>query len=612
MIQQREKSFLRVSRKHFLIVFASTGMLTQIHAQQLPLTDLSYFDKPAASWQIAGDVHADLDKQNLLTSSAGTGILVNLPTEKTHGQDLLSLIQHGDADLEFDFMMAKGSNSGVYLQGRYEIQLLDSWNINRPGYGDNGGIYERWDDARGKGNEGYQGYAPRQNVSMAPGLWQHLKIVFQAPRFNAAGLKTANARMLKIELNGVTIHENVELLGATRGSMGQEVPLGPLRIQGDHGAVAFRNLRLVNYSQPRPVLSNLKYAFYKGKFDVNPDYKKMTAANSGFSEMLTSNIDTKKADAYLVRYTGNISIKEAGDYNFRLFVPEGAGALKIDGNVVGKAGGDRINGTITLPAGDHAIELQYAKTEDWAKPSLAFYVGGPGIREYLVSDPNTVMSDLTDPIIADGITTPVLRSFMDLKGFGRLTHAVSVSSPQKVHYTYDMDRGNIVQVWRGGFLDATPMWHDRGDGSSRPLGATRLLGLPSFSIDQLATTAQAWRLDSAGTNYRPTGYTLDATDRPIFNYQLFGAKVSDAIHVLEMGQGFERVITVENAPGQLYLRLAKAALIENLGNGLYLVNDKSYYLRIANDAGNVIIRDADGGKELIVPIQNKLVYAIIF
>jgi hypothetical protein len=90
-------------------------------------------------------------------------------------------------------MMAKGSNSGIYLQGRYEVQLLDSWNVVNVKAGDNGGIYERWNDDKPEGQKGYEGHAPRQNASRAPGLWQHIKISFQAPRFNATGQKTENA-----------------------------------------------------------------------------------------------------------------------------------------------------------------------------------------------------------------------------------------------------------------------------------------------------------------------------------------------------------------------------------------------------------------------------------
>ena len=109
-----------------------------------------------------------------MKTSAGTGILANLPEGVKNPADLYFGFQHGDADLELDYMMARASNSGIYLQGRYELQLLDSWATLAPKAGDNGGIYERWDEARGKGAEGYEGHAPRQNASRAPGLWEHL------------------------------------------------------------------------------------------------------------------------------------------------------------------------------------------------------------------------------------------------------------------------------------------------------------------------------------------------------------------------------------------------------------------------------------------------------
>ena len=101
----------------------------------------------------------------------------------------LPTLQHGDVDLELDYMMASKSNSGVYLQGRYEIQLRDSWEIRTPNVHDNGAVYERWDEKRPDGQKGYEGHAARQNASRAPGLWQHMKISFQAPRFNANGQK---------------------------------------------------------------------------------------------------------------------------------------------------------------------------------------------------------------------------------------------------------------------------------------------------------------------------------------------------------------------------------------------------------------------------------------
>ena len=227
----------------------------------IPLNDLSAFVAPTPNWRIVGSVRADLNKANVLTAEPGTGVLVNIPADKQFGQqfNLLTNLQHGDMDLELDYLMAKGSNSGVYLQGRYEVQLYDSWDVRQPTTVDNGSIYERWDEKRPAGQQGYEGHPPRQNVSRAPGLWQHLKISFQAPRFNVSGQKTENARMIRVELNGVVIHEDVELTGTTRSAAFEdEKPFGPIMLQGDHGAVAFRNIRYILYDKPRPELLNLK------------------------------------------------------------------------------------------------------------------------------------------------------------------------------------------------------------------------------------------------------------------------------------------------------------------------------------------------------------------
>jgi hypothetical protein len=249
----------------WLGMFSSFGQPAQLPMTELPLNDLKAFRKVAGNWRIAGDASADLDKKYILTASPGKGVLVNLPDDKNK-DNLLTTFEHGDIDLELDFMMAKGSNSGVYLQGRYEVQLFDSWGVKNPKYSDVGGIYERWDESKPEGQKGYQGYAPRTNAAKAPGLWQNLKISFQAPRFDASGRKVANARMLMVQLNGVTIHEDVELTGSTRSAtFTDEKPNGPLMIQGDHGPVAFRNIRYRAYLNNPATLSNLKYSYLPGQ-----------------------------------------------------------------------------------------------------------------------------------------------------------------------------------------------------------------------------------------------------------------------------------------------------------------------------------------------------------
>lgn len=583
---------------------------------KVDLNTLTSFQTPAVNWHLAGDVRADLNQNDVLIYAPGAGILVSQSEPGKQGQDLLFNMQHGDMDLELDYMMAKGSNSGIYMQGRYEIQLLDSWGAITPTSGDNGGIYERWNAGKPKGQEGFEGHAPRQNASRAPGLWQHIKISFQAPRFDAGGKKTDNAKILRIELNGVSIQENVEMSGPTRGAIGtDEVPMGPLRIQGDHGPVAFRNIMVTTYDRPRPELMNLKYSVYKGKYDTEPDYKKLPPEAEGSSVILSSNV-SNIANEFLIRYTGSIRIKEAGEYNFNLNTAGGRGFLKINDQTVvplnGARGRGRGRGKVTLPAGEYPFELLYSKFLDFAKPSLGLAIAGPGIREYIISDANVASGDPIDPILINAPVNTILRSFVDIDTF-RVTHAINVGSVQQLHYTYDMDKGMIVQVWRGGFLDATPMWHSRGDGSSRPVGMVQQFGLPMLAFETLSSPNAAWSADTSGSSYRPKGYTLDDSDRPAFHYQIYNTSVTDVSKVIPGNQGLHREITLQDSIPNLYMRIAAGSTIENPVAGLYLVNDKSYYIQMDDPAAPApVVRDMNGGKELIVPVRNKLGYSILF
>jgi hypothetical protein len=603
--------YLKTKLIRTIVFCIMLGCVLQSGAQvTMNLADLSGFQSPSSNWKIAGDVWADLSINNKLVVQPGTGILVNQPEQGVQANDIL-FFPHGDLDMEFDFMMAKGSNSGIYLQGRYEIQLLDSWTKLNPKAGDNGGIYERWNDAKPEGQKGYEGHAPRQNATRAPGLWQHIKISFQAPRFNASGQKTENARMLRVELNGVIVHEEVELTGPTRGPLANdEVATGPLRFQGDHGPVAFRNIRLTAYGKPRPELAELKYSVYKGVFEKEPDYAKIKPVAEGKSEMLTSNITTLENE-FLIRYTGVLRVKEAGEYNLGLSVPGGSGSLVIDDKpVLGE--GRRRRGKIELAAGDHPFRVLYFKTADFAKPSLGLAVSGPGIRDYVISDANVPSGEGVDPILINSTSNIILRSFMDIDTT-RVTHAVNVGTPQQVHYTYDLDRGSIIQVWRGGFLDATPMWHSRGDGSSRPAGSAIKFGKPAMSLVMLNNADSPWPKDSTGTSYRPKGYKLDNSDRPTFLYQEYNTLIKDSSVVMEGNQGIHRQIVIDKPVPGLYFRLAESDKIESPSDGLYLIDDKTYYLRIDNaDNAKAIIRESNGKKQLIIPIQNKLSYSILF
>ena len=597
----------------FVPLLSLLTMSTSFAQSPISLNDLSAFQKPSKNWQIVGSVTAELDQPNQLSTKPGQGVLVNLMDKTKQPKDLYTQLKHGDIDLELDYLMAKGSNSGIYLQGRYEVQLLDSWGDTRVTSGGNAGVYERWDDTKPQGQKGYQGYAPRQNVSRAPGLWQHLVISFQAPRFDAQGQKTENAKILRVELNGVVVHENVTLLGPTRGPISEnEQATGPLRFQGDHGAVAFRNIQITQYDKPRPELTDLTYQIYGGKYELEPAYDSLPPEAEGNSVILTSDL-RPKSPQYLIRYRGTLRVQEPGDYTFDLNVPGGGGLLRINEQEVIAMDTDEKTGEVTLPAGELPFELAYAKHVDWIQPALGLRVAGPGIREYLLTDELASRQEPVDPILVNPQEKPILRSFMDLPDGPRVTHAVSVGSPQQLHYTYDLDHGALVQVWRGDFLDTTPMWHNRGDGSSRPRGSVQhLLSKPTLAIAPLPSAEAAWPEDTAQSRFRPRGYTFSKPGTPVFRYEAFGTAVSDTLRVLEQGHGFQRSLSVQNPTDSLYVRLAQGSITEQKA-GLYTVDDQSYYLRI-DDAGGAtpLIRGVGNTQELLVPVRSKLTYSLLF
>jgi len=200
--------------------------------------DLSTWRPGAGQWMIVGQARIDSADPARLASTPGTGVLVNGPTGRT--RNLFSKVELGDVEAHIEFMVPKGSNSGVYFLGRYEVQVLDSWGVEEPKYGDCGGIYQRWKDGKG-----FEGHPPRVNASRPPGTWQTFDVVFRAPRFGPDGRKTANAEFVKVVHNGVLIQEHVEVTGPTRAAAyADEKPTGPLMLQGDHGPVAYRNIRL--------------------------------------------------------------------------------------------------------------------------------------------------------------------------------------------------------------------------------------------------------------------------------------------------------------------------------------------------------------------------------
>jgi hypothetical protein len=118
-------------------------------------------------------------------------------------------------------------NSGLYLQGRYEVQMLDSFGLE------------------GKDNECgglYKIAAPKVNMCLPPLTWQTYDVDFAAAKFDSEGKKTVNA-MITVRHNGVVIHEDQELPDATHAAPNKEENKpGPVYLQNHGNPVRYRNI----------------------------------------------------------------------------------------------------------------------------------------------------------------------------------------------------------------------------------------------------------------------------------------------------------------------------------------------------------------------------------
>lgn len=193
--------------------------------------------KSGHQWEV-GMAAMDEKNPSQLAFTVIKGKDAELVNKKSGSVDLYTEEKYGDILLEVEFMVPKGSNSGIYLMGEYEVQVLDS--------------FGKADDKLTGGDLGaiYSAAVPKFNAARKPGEWQKFVIDFTAPRF-ADTKKVTPARFNRVELNGKVIHENVEMKGPTPGGLtGKEHAVGPVMFQGDHGPVAFRNIK-ISYRQSR-------------------------------------------------------------------------------------------------------------------------------------------------------------------------------------------------------------------------------------------------------------------------------------------------------------------------------------------------------------------------
>jgi hypothetical protein len=207
-----------------------------------PDTGLEAWRPTKDKWLVGGDAALDPANPRQLVVKPGKGVYAN--GVRGRARDLLTREEFGDLEVHVEFLIPRRSNSGVKLHGVYEIQIYDSHGVKKPSASDCGGIYPRA-EMLPTYHHIDKGIPPLVNAARPAGEWQTLDILFRAPRFDARGKKVASARFVRVVLNGRVVHDDVELKTPTGNNWRlPEVARGPLLLQADHGAVAFRNVRV--------------------------------------------------------------------------------------------------------------------------------------------------------------------------------------------------------------------------------------------------------------------------------------------------------------------------------------------------------------------------------
>ncbi len=217
-----QKDTVKRSIAGIVVLIAAVAVLAGCTRQSFDLTPLNELPEPDADgWISLFDGETLEGWQNARRPDAPhywsveDGVMTN---DDDNGLDLSTVANFQDFELQIDYKTVPGGNSGVYLRGRVEVQILDSYGKEEVNDADNGAVYGQ--------------YAPLVNASLPPEEWHTFDIKYVGDT-------------LTVTLNDELVQDNVTIRQVTGGELpGVVNDPGPIMLEGDHGRVWFRNVRI--------------------------------------------------------------------------------------------------------------------------------------------------------------------------------------------------------------------------------------------------------------------------------------------------------------------------------------------------------------------------------
>ncbi len=553
--------FLKLLLLHTLLVFGQ---------KDFPLNTASWsISRP---WQSASKITLNPINEKKTQIIEGKSIVyTNSPNAS-----IVSEIKLQDLKLKFYMLQSKSGNAKLNLGDN--LSLIFDMNSNATF----GAIL--------KNNETI--IKPLAEAKRKEGLWQKLELVLSLTGLNGIPV------IEKVILNDLLIHSNVLLpnLKSTNGS---------LSFTNQNGLLAFKDFEYIGFEKKHPIsISNLTYTLEETYNSDRSFESKKQEKVSGKSSSLTSDIPNN-FNKYILHYKGDMNVEKDAIYGFTL-EHQGTAKLFIDGEQVVGSGEylyrNPISGLKEIKAGKHIFEYIYHPI--YWRPVFGIEVSGADFRPYGLNDPKMLPTrQLDGGIFIENVENKAktIRSFLNFKET-KLTKVISVGTPEKIHYSFDLDNGSLLQVWKGKFADVTQMWHERGEPQLfYPSGLLTVLNneIPFFELNN-----EAQPKPDVYAEFVNAGYDLDENGVPTYTYNwknsIFTQKFSPS------NDGLLCEVTSSETTKFGYT-LTIANEITKLSEKLYKVDN--FYVEI-NEKAKVYIKENSGKYYLKANLTGKIAYTL--
>lgn len=526
------------------------------------LLDLESFkDKKGWSMVVGGAVNPTKSKE--FTLKHGAGNVFSNGKSKIKAAYLTTSKEWGDHEINAEFMIPKDSNSGFYVFGRYEIQILDSYGKKDMTISDMGSLYQRWSTERKKQNlqPGFDGVGPLVNAALPYGEWQTINIKFRAPRFDQKGDKISHAHFVQVAINGKIVQKSINAKGPTRAApLSGEKASGPLAIQGNHGPILLRKLSITtrDYSDIQiPKISEGKPAGRKPAKVRQIDLVKL--GEKAFTNRGCIECHASFADSNTIK---------TGPSLYGLFqkkaVEHTVFDAKLKQNIKKLADKSYFTTSLVNPTKHLSIQTQQTQIGKPYMPLMPPYTAEiipqnevDAIFHYLLTlnsadkaGPKVVLADaeevkvsknLHSHVLVVGERTMVTRGFIDNQTSAKSVH---VGQANGQSFSFDPRSLAIQSIWSNGFLDMRNEVNGRGTKASK-LAASSEIWPRNFSSILRPQNADGSTYDSPLTHSitpdalkRSTSFTdqlkarngkflgYETTENnPTFHYTLDGNKI---------------------------------------------------------------------------------------